>query len=326
MKIFANVLAISGAFVGVIIAGSGFLMKAGWVPQVHSRISNFQITAGLVLAVLLLLLARSTKSLDGERRWFGFTVGLVGIGLLTLSGWIVVQSAQRIWTRPSLLQMRENQTQTQYMFNSDWVSRSADEWLRILKPYQAQPGVQAIEIGAFEGRSSIWFLEHILTHPSATITCIDVFSEEYTGYGNFSSYEKVFDRNVEASTMKSQVIKIKGDSKVILRTLPIGVYDFVYIDGSHIAKDVLMDAVLVWDLLKPGGVIIFDDYRTRGAPGHPQGPAYFPQIAIDAFLRVYKPYIDILHNDYQVIVRKREHVDLASQKYTILERLESLLY
>ena len=36
--------------------------------------------------------------------------------------------------------------------------------------------------------------------------------------------------------------------------------DLIYIDGSHLAKDVLSDAILSWKLLKPSGVMIFDDY------------------------------------------------------------------
>jgi hypothetical protein len=31
-------------------------------------------------------------------------------------------------------------------------------------------------------------------------------------------------------------------------------FDFVYVDGSHEACDVLSDSVLVWPMLKPQGV------------------------------------------------------------------------
>ncbi len=39
----------------------------------------------------------------------------------------------------------------------------------------------------------------------------------------------------------------------------MALYDFVYVDGSHRASDVLTDAVLAWPLLKAGGLLIFDD-------------------------------------------------------------------
>lgn len=38
-------------------------------------------------------------------------------------------------------------------------------------------------------------------------------------------------------------------------------FDLVYIDGSHMRVDVLVDAVLAWPLLQPGGLMVFDDYE-----------------------------------------------------------------
>jgi predicted O-methyltransferase YrrM len=39
-----------------------------------------------------------------------------------------------------------------------------------------------------------------------------------------------------------------------------GYFDFIYVDGSHQAPDVLCDALLSFRLLKNNGVIAFDDY------------------------------------------------------------------
>jgi hypothetical protein len=82
--------------------------------------------------------------------------------------------------------------------------------------------------------------------------------------------------------------------------LPWNEFDAAYLDGSHIAADVLEDAVLTWRLLKPGGVLIFDDYRWdlyRDSVRSP-GPG------IDAFLAGFAGQYDVLHKDYQVILRK----------------------
>lgn len=43
--------------------------------------------------------------------------------------------------------------------------------------------------------------------------------------------------------------------------LPVNAFDFYYVDGSHVAPDVMADAVLGWRLLKPGGIMVFDDYE-----------------------------------------------------------------
>lgn len=37
-------------------------------------------------------------------------------------------------------------------------------------------------------------------------------------------------------------------------------FDFIYVDGLHLSQDVLYDALLSFDLLKVGGILIFDDY------------------------------------------------------------------
>jgi hypothetical protein len=98
------------------------------------------------------------------------------------------------------------------------------------------------------------------------------------------------------------VIKIKGPSGKVLRDLEWNRYQFIYIDGSHVAKDVLVDAVLSWDLLRAGGIIIFDDYEWNVDRWQEWR---CPTIAIDAFLRVFEPHVEVLHKDNQVVVRKK---------------------
>jgi predicted O-methyltransferase YrrM len=58
-----------------------------------------------------------------------------------------------------------------------------------------------------------------------------------------------------------------GDSADVLVRLP-EVYDLVFIDGSHDRESVLRDADLaVRHVLKPGGVLVFHDYRSSQDPG-----------------------------------------------------------
>ena len=64
-----------------------------------------------------------------------------------------------------------------------------------------------------------------------------------------------------------------------------GAFDFIYIDGSHAAPDVLADAVLAFALLRVGGVIAFDDYVW--GPEEGQGPFNSPKLGIDAFVNTY---------------------------------------
>jgi len=110
--------------------------------------------------------------------------------------------------------------------------------------------------------------------------------------------------NLDSSGCKDKVTVIKGRSQVELRYLPLNSFDIVYIDGSHKAKNVLADAILSWELLKTGGIMIFDDYKWKGWEGHKLTAELRPEIAIDSFISIFKNDIEIIHKDYQVILKK----------------------
>jgi len=77
-------------------------------------------------------------------------------------------------------------------------------------------------------------------------------------------------------------------------------FDFVYIDGSHIAKDVLTDTCIAWQLLKKDGIMVFDDYGW----GNPRDALHRPKLAIDAFTNIFAEEVVPIHTHYQMIVRK----------------------
>jgi Methyltransferase domain len=186
----------------------------------------------------------------------------------------------------------------QYDFTEDWMSYHVPNWERILAPFKGKPSVRALEIGSFEGRSAIWFLENILTDARASITCIDIFDD--------ATIESRYDKNIAASGVANKVKKIKASSQIALREMQLGAYDFIYIDGSHIAKDVLIDAVLSWELLKPDGVVIFDDYGWAPRSRHRR-----PDTAVNSFMVIYEPYAELLYRGpAQIAFRKKKAVDL----------------
>jgi predicted O-methyltransferase YrrM len=183
----------------------------------------------------------------------------------------------------------------QYEFTQEWALNNVQSWTKLLQRFVGAP-VRFLEVGSFEGRSTTWFLDNVLTHPDAHIHCIDTFggSVEHAKL-DLSELEQRFDHNTAPHAAK--VTKSKGPSQVLLRELPPGSFDFAYVDGSHEAPDVLMDAVLVWDLVKPGGLIIFDDYG-GGAPG--------VRIAVDAFMSCMEGRFDLAHKGYQVAITRTE--------------------
>ena len=196
-----------------------------------------------------------------------------------------------------------------YQFTQDWFSWNIPVWQHYLKKFIAQPNIKLLEIGSWEGRSSCWLLDNVLTHPSSRITCIDTFegSFEHTEVFKFAdtylqSLEARFDFNINQASASERVHKLIGKSNEILRTLPLNTYDIAYIDGSHIASDVLEDAVLVWKLVKIGGLIIFDDYPFSFS----EKPLWNTSVAVDAFLTIFSDKLQLTHKAYQVIIEKTQ--------------------
>lgn len=181
---------------------------------------------------------------------------------------------------------------SEYTFTTDFVSRAITIWEQHLAEFKGKDNISLLEIGSFEGRSTVWFLENILTRPTSSVTCVDPFL--------LSRAEIRFDHNIKVSGLSGKVTKIKNRSENVLRILKESSFDIVYIDGSHRALNVLMDAVSSWLLLKPGGVIVFDDYRWKPEKATDDRPA----TAIDIFLRAFQLHIEVLHKDYQVVIRR----------------------
>ena len=190
---------------------------------------------------------------------------------------------------------RELARESGYSFTSDYISKNLDNWTRLLEEYRGRPGIQMLEIGSYEGRSAVWFLENILTHPTAGIVCIDFFTR--------LSLSMRFDHNIRHSGPVAKVTKIKGHSDAIIINQPLDHFDIIYVDGSHDAAPVLMDAMLCWYRLKPGGVLIFDDYLWDKE----ESPSNRPQMAIDLFLTAFAGSYDLLLKDYQVAIRKHSN-------------------
>ena len=200
-----------------------------------------------------------------------------------------------------------------YVFTSGWFSVHCSDWENHLKELKGKPNIHALEIGSWEGFSAIWQLKNILTDPTSTITCIDIFYDKVI--------EDRFDQNIKATGVTKKVIKLKGPSEKILRGLNLEQYDYIYIDGSHMPKWVLSDAVLSWDLLKKGGLMIFDDYHyIEGKPEEFRPTkikvmdnylwkrrgrnTHSPEPAIDAFLKIFGPYLEVVFKKFQVVAKK----------------------
>lgn len=176
----------------------------------------------------------------------------------------------------------------QYEFAYDWFSPHIPVFQRSLEHLVGKP-CAALEIGTHEGRSATWLLDNVLTHPDARLICVDLFEQP-----NLAS-------NLAATGAAGKAQVRIGYSHDILRGLPCNEYDFIYVDGSHWACDVLEDSVMAFRAVKVGGIIGFDDYLWDDPMFNQHGT---PKIAIDAFLQCSAHKVEVLEHAYQVWVRK----------------------
>ena len=193
-----------------------------------------------------------------------------------------------------------------YEFTEDWFSENNPEKVvrqfdEFLSEFKDKP-CMFLEIGSFEGMSTIWMLENILTEESSQIFCIDAWAE-WTG----DAFVK-FVSNINKTGLKDKVHIVKGDSSEELRIFPKEYFDFIYIDGNHDEKAVIKDAIGSFRILKKGGIIAFDDYLLGiSYPNSPGSKAMngSTKKAIDYFLDVFQDELEIIHKDYQVWIKKK---------------------
>jgi len=182
-------------------------------------------------------------------------------------------------------------------YTQDWFSSNIGAF-QFFKSYDG-PNKKYLEVGSFEGMSMCWMMDNILKGDNDLGYAVDTFEggREHSGL-NMSEVESNFLHNTEDYRNKVIICKGRSDEQLIkLYEDHKESFDFAYIDGSHDAWDVLSDAVLVFKLVKKGGIIGFDDY----GGGH---ALHSPKPAIDAFLHTHQNFIKILHSGYQVWIEK----------------------
>jgi predicted O-methyltransferase YrrM len=180
-----------------------------------------------------------------------------------------------------------------YQFSNNWFEAHKSSWKNLLE--SAQPK-NILEIGSYEGQSAVFAISTILEiqPQSVNIACIDTWEggREHVN-ANMPSVEQRFDSNMKILSDKYgtrfNLRKIKNNSFAALAQLCASPscqeFDFIYIDGSHDASDVLYDAVASFRLLKVNGLMCFDDFLWHAGD---RNPLQTPRQAIEAFISCYR--------------------------------------
>ncbi len=192
----------------------------------------------------------------------------------------------------------------EFDFTYDWFGLNAEHTWRQLLP-EIKPK-KVLEIGSFEGRSTTFLIQNNDWCDDLELYCVDNWEGgiEHNEHGlDMKQTEKRFDKNIaiakNRAAKSSNIFKLKGFSNSILANLlssnKRNYFDFIYVDGSHQAPDVLMDAVLAFKLCRVGGVIGFDDYTWSENLPYGKNLLRCPKLAIDAFTTIFAGKIAVIN-------------------------------
>lgn len=169
----------------------------------------------------------------------------------------------------------------------DWFSHILPNLTPMVQKFIGKP-IDILEIGCFEGRSTVWFIENLLKHhPQACMECVDPWQgfSDLAGLTDWEDIKARWEKNVANAAHESLVDPICiGQNRMTSREFfknEKSEFDLIYVDGSHDKADAAFDLFNSWDCLKSKGVLVADDYDWVGPHGWDQ--QNLPCQAIDFF-------------------------------------------
>jgi len=171
---------------------------------------------------------------------------------------------------------------------TDWVSAKLTNWFAVLATMQ-DSSVKVLEVGSYEGRSAIAFLEYL---PKSAVTIIDTFEH--------ADIEGRFDRNI--APYGKRLTKLKGRAIAEMDRLIRGnmKFDVIYLDAGKSRNGTFAQSALAWTLLSMDGVLIWDDIKWSKSDKEEDRPAS----GIRLFQKAFSQCHLVLFDDRQLIVRK----------------------
>lgn len=183
-----------------------------------------------------------------------------------------------------------------FNFTNDYFSHHVEYLVNLLNKLKIkEKKIKVLEIGCFEGMSTIFFLNFL---SNCKITCVDPFKPaEELFQKNFNLVYDNFTSNT--NDFKNRISLHKNTSNSFFK-INRKKFDIVYIDGNHHYDFVLNDLINSFDNLKINGIIIMDDFLWKYYEDINQNPiGAIKKFLFDNFFRV-----KILNINYQFVIQR----------------------
>lgn len=108
--------------------------------------------------------------------------------------------------------------------------------------------------GGYEGLSSVWLSNNLLQHDDSYMQIVSQFNSEQEA--RLCAYNTYFSKYY----YKLNIVPVGQDSDLLEQAVkdPDIRFDVIFSDGNKTFKEVLYDGILQWNLLKRGGILIFN--------------------------------------------------------------------
>jgi len=158
-----------------------------------------------------------------------------------------------------------------------------------------------LEIGSYEGLSSVFFAEFFLNDPASRLTCVDPFmtisNNDHTDLLK-NDEEANFLYNISICKNKDKITFCKTTSDAFFQENR-QTFDFIYVDGCHECDVILRDMENSFAVLQEGGIMWMDDYLGGNRKVYPT-----IQNTMDQFLANHSDECVVIHRGYQLAIQK----------------------
>jgi predicted O-methyltransferase YrrM len=155
-----------------------------------------------------------------------------------------------------------------------------------------------LEIGCYEGLSSVYFADHFLNHSESTLQCVDPYMKlENNDHKELLSNkeEENFDYNMKQCKYQEKITIDKITSDEFFEKNQ-KTYTFIYIDGSHVCEQIYKDMTHSWNVLEKKGIMWMDDYGG--------GDGIQIKQTMEKWLEENIGQYEIIHIGYQLAIQK----------------------
>ena len=155
-----------------------------------------------------------------------------------------------------------------------------------------------LEIGSFEGLSSVFFADNFIDNQKSNLTCVDPFlSINNNDHSQFlqNNEERNFDYNILTCKNSHKITVHKITSDIFFKNNNKS-YNFIYIDGCHEADFIKRDMENSFKILEKNGIMWMDDYCG--------GDGIQIKNTMNNFLKKYKDQYELIHIGYQLAIKK----------------------